>query len=88
MGNMTSASLSDLDEHSKELEEEFDISARGFFPATEPLRRCSKIPNFEAVAEILPDINERKSKAELLAVREPGQGCNMSISRGLYENES
>ena len=75
MGNLTSGPVSDLDDadaHSKELEEEFDISARGFFPATEPLRHCAKIPNFEAVVEILPDINERKSKAELLAVREPG----------------
>ena len=84
MGNMTSASVSD----SKKLEDEFDISVRGFFPATEPLRHCAKIPNFEAVVGNLPDINERKSKAELLAIREPGQGCNMSISRGFCENES
>ena len=28
----------DLDAKLKELEEEFDISARGFFPAMEPLR--------------------------------------------------
>ena len=83
MGNLTSGYMSDLDdanEHSKELEEEFDISARGFFPATEPLRHCSKILNFEAVVRSLPDINERKSKSELLAVREPGQGCNMHVN--------
>ena len=78
MGNMTSGSVSDLDDtdgdpHLKELEEDFDISERGFFPATEPLRYCSKIPNFEVVVGNLPDINERKSKAELLAVRELGQ---------------
>ena len=77
MGNLTSASVSDLepadDARLKELEERFDISERGFFPSTEPLRYCAKIPNFEAVAGSLPDINERKSKTELLAVRESGQ---------------
>ena len=44
MGNLLSAPTSpDLDAlHSKELEEEFDISARGFFPASAPLR-CNSI---------------------------------------------
>ena len=81
MGDITPASVSDLEDAdalSKRLEDEFDISGRGFFPATEPLRHCVKIPNFEAVVGNLPEINERKSKAELLAVREPGQGCNIS----------
>ena len=38
-----------------------------------PLRYCDRIPNFEAVVANLPDINERRSKSELLAVREPGK---------------
>ena len=37
-----------------------------------PLRYCARIPNLEAVVANLPDINERRSKSELLAVREPG----------------
>ena len=43
MGNLLSAPTTpDLDAHSKELEDEFDISARGFFPASAPLR-CNSI---------------------------------------------